>query len=1006
MSLIDPILDIVDSLMSWFSSSVKQTMDTYCDVETAEDEVTLVNRDGSLLSIIRVDGVMHLVGEEEFDYIHNGLCQNLQSVLSKPGHAVQFFFSYDREKAAEEITAMMRPAMQTAEQLRLDLDDLFKERIINISSYCAKESMYIALWTRPALLPKDRLKDSHKEKLKYIREKKLPSFKNSQNLIASVKELRNAHASFGRSLMNDLKTYKIHANLLEVHDAVRAMRMSSDIDFTDERWRPYLPGDEIPIRELQNKQFEMSGLLWPSLYRQLFPRDAEVLDLRTVRVGDRIYSSVFIDLFPQDIQTFVILFGRVLQTHIPWRMSFLIEGGGFGTLRYKAAIAGILSWTSSHNRLINKANKLLHEINVGSDDAVVKLRVALSTWAPAGDEPLLRSRAAELAKAVQSWGSCDVSEVSGDAYAGVVSSMLAITTQNVATASVAPLSDVVTMLPFTRPASSWRQGALMLRTPDGKPWPFQPGSSQQTTWIDLMYARPGSGKSVLSNSINLALCLSPGIRRLPRISVIDIGPSSSGLVSLLREALPLEQRHLVAYHRMRMTPDYSINPFDTQLGSRSPTPQERGFIVNFLTLLATPIGATKPYDGMADMAGLVVDELYKSLTDGVGPHVYTLNIEPVIDTILNEINFIRDTHTTWWEVTDALFTAGFTHEAKLAQRHAVPLLADVVSICRTPAIEDLYGRVTAPTGEPIILAFARMISSAVREYPVLSQITQFDLGDSRIVSLDLDEVAKSGGDAADRQTAVMYMLARYILAKDYYLVDDNVNDMPEAYRGYHKERIANIREDAKRIVYDEFHRTSKSQAVRDQVITDMREGRKWNVQIALISQSVDDFEKIMIEFATSTYIMEAGPNQAINRTSEIFGLSDTARTALKNRVHGPRQDGATFLAIFAIKYGNNMQLLTSTIGPIELWAFSTTTEDAMLRNKLYQALGPKEARRVLSSVFPAGSVKSIIEEKLAALKEQSGFIQEVDEDSIINRLFKAVLQAYKDNPNFQRLPEW
>ena len=66
--------------------------------------------------------------------------------------------------------------------------------------------------------------------------------------------------------------------------------------------------------------------------------------------------------------------------------------------------------------------------------------------------------------------------------------------------------------------------------------------------------------------------------------------------------------------------------------------------------------------------------------------------------------------------------------------------------------------------------------------PLLSQVTKFDLGEARVVSLDLDEVAKSGGDAADRQTAVMYMLARYILARHYYLTEDNLADIPDAYR--------------------------------------------------------------------------------------------------------------------------------------------------------------------------------------------------------------------------------
>src|SRR5476649_2586777 len=140
----------------------------------------------------------------------------------------------------------------------------------------------------------------------------------------------------------------------------------------------------------------------------------------------------------------------------------------------------------------------------------------------------------------------------------------------------------------------------------------------------------------------------------------------------------------------------------------------------------------------------------------------------------------------------------------------------------------------------------------------------------------------------------------------------------------------------------------------------MREGRKWNVQIALISQSLEDFDSVMVEFATSIFIMDAGPEQAIKRSTEIFGLSETARIALKTRVHGPREGGATFLAQFS----------TKTLGPIELWAFSTTAEDARLRNKLYTKLGPKEAHRVLANLFPSGSVKKLMEERLATLKEQ------------------------------------
>jgi intracellular multiplication protein IcmB len=213
-----------------------------------------------------------------------------------------------------------------------------------------------------------------------------------------------------------------------------------------------------------------------------------------------------------------------------------------------------------------------------------------------------------------------------------------------------------------------------------------------------------------------------------------------------------------------------------------------------------------------------------------------------------------------------------------------------------------------------------------------------------------------------------------------------------------------IREDPKRIVFDEFHRTSKTAAVRDQVIVDMREGRKWKVQVALLSQSVEDFDPVMIEFATSIFIMDAGPEQALNRTAEIFGLSKTAKHALRSQVHGPRADGATFLAQFATKEGINTQLLTSTLGPIELWAFNTTSEDSNVRNQLYTKIGPSEARRVLATIFPSGTVTKYLEERLVVLKEKGGLIDSDVKVGVIDELVKAILDEYAKNPEFTRLP--
>jgi len=997
VSLFDPILDIIDGILAWLGSSLGQLAETYCDLETADSRHVLVARDGSLVSILKVQGATFLIGPDEFDRIHTGLSQSLQTCLSRPGQTLQVYFSHDKEQVKRDLEQILANARQTASRLNMSLDDLFNERVAELQRYCASESMYFTIWTHPSTLTDAQRNQALKDQGERYKTGKVPLLPNAQNFLRAIPEIRDIHDSLVRSLLADMNGLGLLTVLLDVHEACRSIRETIDPDFTDNRWSPYLPGDPIPIRETKHFSGDISDVLWPTLASQLIPRDGEILNLRTARIGDRIYAPICIDLFPKEIATFTVLFNRVLNAQIPWRISFLIESGGMQALGLKPTVAALLSFAHANNRLIGSAIELLKYIQVNTDDAIVRLRVAACTWAKVGEEKTLRMRAAELAKAMQGWGYCETSEVSGDSYTGVMSSALGLSTQNVANPSVAPLSDVVYMLPFTRPASPWNTGAVLFRSTDGKPWPYQPGSTQQTTWIDLIFARPGSGKSVLSNSINLALSLAAGIQRLPHIAIIDIGPSSSGLISLIREALPPNQRHLVAYHRMRMRPEMAINPFDTQLGCRTPSPQERAFLVNFLTLLATPVGQESAYDGISDMSGLVVDELYKSLSEQGNPRGYTANLEPIVDKLIAELNIPVDSHTTWWEITDSLFKAGYPHEASIAQRYAMPLLADAASIVRSQTVEDLYGEIKAPTAEPLIGAYARMLSGVIRDCPNLARVTAFHLGETRIVSLDLDEVAKSGGEAADRQTAIMYMLARYVLARHYYLTEDILKDIAPMYQEFHKSRILEIREDPKRIVFDEFHRTSKAKAVRDQVLVDMREGRKWNVQVALLSQSLEDFDPVMIEFATSVFIMDAGPKQAIERSTQIFGLSDSAKLALETRVHGPRAGGATFLAQFATKSGVNTQLITSTIGPIELWAFNTTAVDVRIRNSLYEKIGAAETRRLLAMMYPSGSAARVVEERMTRSKEASGLGSEERMGSVVEELIHELYELYKQN---------
>lgn len=1007
--MLGSLVNGLDSFFIWLSSTLKQNFSDYCDLETAQDQTTLVAKDGSLLSIVRINGIKNIIGSKTFqNNIVGPFSSGLQPSMEKRGHQIQFWFMVDPDRTEQEIRNMLRPAYETAENLDLDLSEMLDERVRNLSGWTAVEENYAVLWTRPSVLVKSELNQEKKRRHKTLMASTTP-IANGQNPNAAVSMLQDRHAAFVDSVVSEMSRAFMDVKLLNAYDAVRQVRKSVDEGFTDVNWQPHLPGDHInpTIRRTTGKSDEWD-IVWPKLSWQVCPRDAKIIGDNIVRVGDKIFAPIYIDLMPKELRPFDDLFHRLMNKRdLPWRVSFTIEGDGLAAVATKALVASVLGFASSDNKLLNGAVQGLRD-RAMNNETIVKFRISLCTWAPAGKEDELSRRLSDLARGVESWGSCLVSEVTGDPIAGVMSSALGVTANSIATISAAPLEEATYMLPLTRPCSPWETGAVLFRSPDGKLMPYQPGSSQQTTWVSLIFAKPGSGKSVLMNMTNLALCLAPGLQRLPRIGIIDIGPSSSGLISLIKEALPPAKRHYAECYRIRMTEEYSVNPFDTQLGCRFPTSAEKTFLINFLTLLATDPSEQSPEKGMDGLVSMVVDDMYLRLADKNQAKKYDTNVEFLIDDAIKETGLVRDNKTTWWEVVDHLFTHNRIREAMIAQRHAVPLLSDATSSAQDEKIRTIYEKVIVSTGETLVGSFNRLIAEALNRYRILARPTIFDLGEARVVSLDLDEVAKTGGVGADRQTAVMYMLARYLLAKDFHLIPEVLNEMPYPahieppstipvlkYKQHHRKRIEDIRDDLKRICFDEFHRTAKSQMVREQVLVDMREGRKWNVDVTLASQTLEDFDSVMREFATSIFIMDGGNAQAIENIAKTFGVSDEAeKDALMNRVHGPRKGGGTFLAKFSTNQGWYTQLLTSTLGPVELWAFSTTSEDASIRNRLYTQVGQSRARKILAIAYPGGSAKKEIEFRKEQQKSK-GMLSDDDGSNLYDQIVRELIEKYR-----------
>ncbi len=956
------ILGFFDEMLASVALAMRQPVESFIRLETADDATTLVAGDGSLITFVKILGSKQIIGDAEYRWIVDQATTKLGARFDRPGYAMQVYFMRDPSMVGRDIDKVMRGNRNTARVLGLDLEDLLNERRRHLSKFLAHEDIVFVLWTRPSALTKNEMNQAVKQRSK----QKWIKAEESQFPMAALDPLRIRHKSFVSSMVSALEEISIKARVMPVHDALAGVRSSLYPLQANDDWRANLPGDPIIPRE-PTKVSDASDVLWPSLRRQLCTGDATTVSPTIVRIGELMWAAVDMTLGPADPAPFPQLLARLIDNDVPFRISFLIEGGGASGTAFLSFATAILAFSNEVNRQIRESLKALQQL--AQSEPVVRLRLSLSTYAPASDRKLVETRLAALTQSLEAWGYCQGSSAGGDPLETVMSSALGIACASTAPAAVAPFRDVVKLLPWQRASSPFDEGAVLFRTADGRIWPYQMGSSLTTTWFDLIFAQPGAGKSVLMNALNLGTVLSTGNSRLPFIAILDIGPSSAGLISLIRDSLPLERRYETMHFKLRMTPEYAVNPFDTQLGCRYPLPEERSYLTELLTLLCTSPGQAMAYDGMTQLVGLCVDEMYRWRDDSganTEPRPYLPHVEPEVDEAVQIHNLHLPVDPYWWDVVDALYDAGDYHECILAQRHAVPTLVDAVTAARRPQIRALLEETQiGASAETVIHAFERMIASSVREFPILASITRFDVGSARVAAVDLQDVAPQGDDIADRQTAIMYMLARHVLVRSWWLGPDSLRNMPERYRPYHEDRIRDVRESPKRICFDEFHRTSKTAAVRSQVVRDVREGRKWGVQIVLASQLLEDFSNDMVDLATGVWICgTAVSERAIKETADRFGLSDTARWIMRYRLTGPRPSGAPVLLLLSTNEGRYEQHLVNTLGPVELWALSTSSEDVDMRTRLYTTLGAAVARQVLALFFPGGSARHEIRRRV------------------------------------------
>lgn len=203
--------------------ALKQPLESFISLETADDENTLVARDGSMITFVRIDGAKCLVGEQEFKNILEQAKIKIGSRLDRPGYALQFYFMRDPQRARGELDTIMRPNRSAAANIGLELGDLFDERARHLAKYLAWEEAYVVIWTRPTSLTKSDIDREVKEK----RNHKWVRARDAQFPFAALNALRTRHKSFVGSVKSAFDDLGIRARVIHVHDALRAVDRKS-----------------------------------------------------------------------------------------------------------------------------------------------------------------------------------------------------------------------------------------------------------------------------------------------------------------------------------------------------------------------------------------------------------------------------------------------------------------------------------------------------------------------------------------------------------------------------------------------------------------------------------------------------------------------------------------------------------------------------------------------------------------------------------------------------------
>lgn len=991
-----PISTILDVAHKVARKMRKMHAYNYIDIETPISEDTFLTKNGSLLSIYEVHGLSNLPGKDEVERAINSFHEYLRTVFASSGQTISFVNDVDDSRTNALIEHAVAGQRKTAKRLGIEMQDIIDSNVNELSKFVTYDRSFIAIWTHISAIPATErafiIKDRNDAFAEYAKQQKIKlTIDDAINVALYYPELMDKHEAAMRMLESALERADLRNEKVTCSDAGRELRMQieSEVPFN---LAPLSLGEAYMPRthEGNTKNEDYNDALMPRFDRQLTRQRHYESEENTWKVGDRHYSAQYVDIFPARLRSIISL-KKAIPKSVPYRINILLNNGEPASAIINNILSSFLFWAHSDNKLIYDANQYMSELYAEGKDEKVKLQICVVTHAETS-KGLKRNREM-LNSAFAEWGRAALVTDIADPKELYLMSVVGASPRLPIEAGVAPTNDVATMLPIYRAASQWSAGSVLFANNEGKLMPFQPSSSIQEASCTAAIARPRQGKSVLLNSIIMALATKAGLTRLPRITALDIGNSTEGAIDAMADSLPENQKYLVQGVSWQQSEEFATNPMDIQLGLDRPLPFQMGILHKIIMLLVTEPGLT-PREGMPALVTALVDEAYKQANDPEHIKRWAPGIAKELDKAIDEFKIeVLANETTFKEIRDAFFDLREYRFAELAQGYHVPSLEMLPEIATgSQSINREFGEGSVFN---ITNYFSTMMRNALRRYPSLVGSSKLDLSTARILAIDLTQVAPKGNTGeALKDTSVMYAVAAAKGTSDFYLDSDHVSYFDEKYQAYQAERISDLSEDEKVIQFDELHRPAASPIIVDMIEQFQLEGPKYKVGIHLISQKVEHFKGLLAN-CTNIFILGEPSAQEIVAIDEQINLTTSEREILTGgHLHGPKPGGggSALLHRTVTRDGTFSQLLRFPYGAIGLWALNTSGDDKKLRRMMVARYGGELARRILASEYRQATIKDEIERRRNIRSISEGEFKK----SIIDEIFEEIVSKYKE----------